>query len=373
MRAHLAALLLLALVAPSYAFGSTSQAIETDKRQYVQYEQVRISGNVGAIRGEQPVFLQVFNPAGAAYRFDIVYPGADGSFTYSMKIGGELGAAGTYAVKATYYGTEMKTSFSVTELVEDEHKYTILVEGLPYTITYSISGGTVKEMVTDRDTKTLVVFINADYKGELKLTLPGSFVSKVISSESLGAPLAPIVFVDDEETEAEDKIYDCYRTIEIPFKAGNMQIEIVGAFLAIATPYEGNSFITTINVNDQPFQLPISTNADACAFSLIKEQKKLYVDVTGPKNEQGMFKVAVPHYFRGGNYTVMVNNNPVEFETAPDPRNIDATIISFSYNGNTTRSIDIIGTSVMPEFGSIAVVIAAVSIAGILFVNRSRR
>ena len=57
MRAHLAALLLLALVAPSYAFGSTSQAIETDKRQYVQYEQVRISGNVGAIRGEQPVFL----------------------------------------------------------------------------------------------------------------------------------------------------------------------------------------------------------------------------------------------------------------------------------------------------------------------------
>lgn len=73
---------------------------------------------------------------------------------------------------------------------------------------------------------------------------------------------------------------------------------------------EGNSFTTTINVVDQPVQLPISTNADACSFTPIKEQKKLHVDVTGPKNEQGVFRIGMPHYFLGGNYTVMVNDNP---------------------------------------------------------------
>lgn len=136
---------------------------------------------------------------------------------------------------------------------------------------------------------------------------------------------------------------------------------------------EGNSFTTTINVVDQPVQLPISTNADACSFTPIKEQKKLHVDVTGPKNEQGVFRIGMPHYFLGGNYTVMVNDNPVEFETAFSPTNIDSTIISFSYDGNTARSIDIIGTSVIPEFGSIAIAVAAASVAGIIFVNRSRR
>lgn len=178
---------MLALVAPAYVFGSTSKAIETNKGQYIQYEQVTISGNVGPVRGEQPMFLQVLNPAGAAYRFDMVYPEEDGSFTYGMKIGGELGTPGTYAVKATYYGTTLETGFSVTEVKEYENKYKILVEDVPYTIAYTISGGTVEEMQADRSTKTLVVFINANSNGKLKLVLPGSFRGRVFSSESPGS------------------------------------------------------------------------------------------------------------------------------------------------------------------------------------------
>lgn len=87
--------------------------VETDKVYYNAGETVNISGKVANVTAtDLPVIIQVFNPNGAAYRFDQVVPSsADGSFKYSLEISGILGVPGDYTIKASYGTYSTQTGF----------------------------------------------------------------------------------------------------------------------------------------------------------------------------------------------------------------------------------------------------------------------
>lgn len=86
-------------------------AVKTDKSFYTAEETITISGRVSNVTESQDVLIQIFNPDGAAFRFDQVSPSADGSFSYLLKISGPLGISGLYKVTAAYSGSAASASF----------------------------------------------------------------------------------------------------------------------------------------------------------------------------------------------------------------------------------------------------------------------
>ena len=90
--------------------------VETDKAAYVAGSIVTITGKVSdaILNPGQQVFLQVFNPENAPYRFDPIIPAADGSYSYSLVVGGPLGVNGEWLVKVSYAKNFAETTFNLT-------------------------------------------------------------------------------------------------------------------------------------------------------------------------------------------------------------------------------------------------------------------
>lgn len=93
---------MLALLAFPNALAQTPQRhVEVDAESYSTGDTIRVTGNVGGNVTGEPLVIQVFNPGGAAYRFDQVEVADDGSYTYEFKVGGPLGIGGNTGLLRT--------------------------------------------------------------------------------------------------------------------------------------------------------------------------------------------------------------------------------------------------------------------------------
>jgi plastocyanin len=90
--------------------------VETDKASYAAGSTVTITGKVAGdiLEPGVDIFLQVFNPESAPYRFDPITPDTDGSYSYSMVVGGPLGVTGVWYVKVRYADETADTTFLLT-------------------------------------------------------------------------------------------------------------------------------------------------------------------------------------------------------------------------------------------------------------------
>lgn len=230
--------ILLASVAAMGPIGSAfAQAltVETDNTDYAAEDTITISGNVGTVVPGQPVLIKVTNPNGAIYRLDQIPAtevAADGSYTYELRVGGNLGISGQYTVDATYGGVTQSTTFNFTsgegpsdgfdtitmvitaeDGTEDEHE-----------IEYMITGGTLEELTGDQASKTITAVVSADADGELVLRIPRDIADADGQFE---------VFVDGEDVteEVTDDEGDDVRELRIPIFEGSETVEIVGTFM----------------------------------------------------------------------------------------------------------------------------------------------
>jgi predicted secreted protein with PEFG-CTERM motif len=215
------------------ATGSTGPiTVKTDKTSYSSGSTVKISGVIAdeiLVPGQQ-IALQVFNPERAPYRFDPIEPEDDGSYSYSMTIGGPLGVTGEWEVKVTYNGQVGETSFDLTGGVAPTPGYDLKFEDQTFKIEYE-SDGAINSMYVRPAEKKLVVSIDGEEDGELTITLP----REVIDAVKAGSDTKYIVTTFDTET-GEEKQVDITesqtnaeeRTIVIDYDAGTDLIEIQG-------------------------------------------------------------------------------------------------------------------------------------------------
>ena len=112
------------------AYAQTGFTVETDSTEYSTGEEITVSGNVGQTPTGQPLLIQVFNPNGAAYRFDQVNVEADGSYSYTFVVGGTLGVSGEYDVRVTYGGVTRTATFdfTATDDVDGWRTTTLLID-----------------------------------------------------------------------------------------------------------------------------------------------------------------------------------------------------------------------------------------------------
>lgn len=85
--------------------------ISTDKVEYYLQDTVYISGRISLKDSQKIIAIRILNPKGLQYSYDQIEVTSDGSYRYSLYIGGRLGIGGQYRVIAKYNEITEETSF----------------------------------------------------------------------------------------------------------------------------------------------------------------------------------------------------------------------------------------------------------------------
>lgn len=222
--------ILLAAVATVGTLGNAyALTVETDSTDYSTGDTITVSGDVEVTPTGEPLVIQVFNPNGAAYRFDQVEVAADGTYTYELAVGGPLGVSGEYRVVTTYAGVQEETTFNFTGEPTGPQTITLVVGDSEFEIEYEISGGTLESLTGEEETATVTAMINASSDGEVTFWFPREVFDSLNDD---GTDAEFIAFVDEIEEFPDDDMGEEVRMVTIPFSAGSEQIDIVGTFLA---------------------------------------------------------------------------------------------------------------------------------------------
>ncbi len=214
--------------------------VETDKASYSIGSTVKITGKVdtGELGENQKVLIRAFNPAEEPYRYDLVEPSSDGSYTYSMVVGGDLAKSGEWQILASYNNEEVETSFQLGTSSgggppDDNTIFDLRVNDKTYHIEYELSdeAGQVEEMVVNYAKKKLVISIDSEEDGELTVVLPRALMDASANGTdrdyivtTRDNAVGDDIVVDFEESENDDES----RTLVIEYDAGTDIIEIAG-------------------------------------------------------------------------------------------------------------------------------------------------
>ncbi len=220
----------LVLAVPQIAFSQAGQlTVSADKESYMMGDTITVTGKVPAVIENVPVAIQVFNPRNTMYTIGQPLPGADGTYTFTFKVGGKLGIDGVYTVKATYSGQTAQSTFQFTGgggPPTPAGTVRVTFEGNTFDVKASLSNGSIKSIDVDPDFTSLVISVSTGASdGTLTITLPRQLIDAKID----GDDDAFIVLVDGDEAEADEtSTTSTERTLSIPVPAETEEIEIIG-------------------------------------------------------------------------------------------------------------------------------------------------
>lgn len=124
-----------------------------------------------------------------------------------------------------------------------------------------------------------------------------------------------------------------------------------------------NNFIASWNDLDYPIQIMTASKVHDFGFDQNSKSITLIVDNNAP------MLVILPKSLIGGPYEVQQNENPIDFKQYYQ----NATHSWIRIDPSASGTIKIIGTTVVPEFFSISVLIFGISISGLIFLTISKR
>ncbi len=208
-------------------------AVTTDKESYVNGETIVISGEVRDLLSGYQISLQVFEPKfGNPVTLKQFGPGPDKTFSVEITSGGPLWkASGTYTVKVLYAenrSAETTFEFSSSGVAPPKPTGpTISVDRTNFSLSYSITGGSVLNVNPDDDANSLIITIETTSDGELTITLPRALIDAQLGD----ADDDFFVLVDGEEVEFGEVKTATDRTLTIAFPDGAETIEIIGTFV----------------------------------------------------------------------------------------------------------------------------------------------
>ena len=255
-------ILMIAFSLPVFAESLIS--IEANAKSYKEGETVVISGKVNTVIAGIPVTLQIFNEGNLVDIAQITVA-EDGSYSHTIIAQGPLWAKeGEYTVRASFgsgniaetqFNFSLKTGVSTTDTFEVDAGS----QGT-FDVEYSIEGGTVKNMIVDKDIFALIVTVDSTDKGSISLKIPRDALDakKQDNTDDIF-----IIIIDGIEAPYQETITDSgSRVITINFEQGDSDIEIIGTtiipeFGTIAVMILAVGIITTIAITRNKFQIRI--------------------------------------------------------------------------------------------------------------------
>lgn len=263
----------------------------------------------------------------------------------------------------------------------ESHSIDVKVGNRTYSLFHNMSnGGSIVDVSA---------YTNYPYGGELtiNITSPSEGYLELIFPRELYDALSfsdhpPVAFVDGRDVPGPAEPSNCDQIpIRIPLEQGSEKVQFITAdILMVHThPYPPRLEVSKTLVEGQTFRLVLLTDAIECDLSFVKEEKKIHIDIAGRnETDQGYFSITIPHELLGGNYTVLVDGERAAFTDEPYENagfyagDIPVSLLAFNYTSDA-KSIEVIGTSVIPEFGSMAAVVMAASAASIIVLKWKRR
>ena len=244
MKAQLAVFAMTAIlivgIGTAPAFGQILGAIDvsTDKESYMTGDTIVVSGTIRDNYGGA-IGMKITAPNGNIVALGQLTPTADKTYQTEVAIGGIFNDDGTYTVEVTYGSGERtaSTTFEVDVIAQDtmEQEPTpvdtpsvFMIEGVEDGIQYSITGGTLENIILSPDTNSLIVMIEAIDDGSLTMTIPKT----ILKAEENGLDTGVIAIIDDtEEANFLEEITENDRTLILEFSAGAEKIEIIGTWV----------------------------------------------------------------------------------------------------------------------------------------------
>ena len=222
---------------PSFAFAEESDSISTNLEAYTSGEVVIVFGKIVNITQDLPLTIQIFHNDNL---IDVaqISVAQDGTFAQTFNALGPLWSSdGTYTVRGFYTVDRiMETHFQFKNTLVS--KTSVFSVNIPnsgvFDLSYSITGGEVKEITLDKDSYSILIDTAMEAYGSLKLQLPReSFDSK----KDTGVDDVFIILIKDKDGTVFEAQYQeiettsGFRMIEIILEPGDQTIEIVGTYV----------------------------------------------------------------------------------------------------------------------------------------------
>ena len=222
---------------PSFAFAEESDSISTNLEAYTSGEVVIVFGKIVDITPGLPLTIQIFHNDNL---IDVaqISVAQDGTFAQTFNALGPLWSSdGTYTVRGFYTVdriTETHFQFKNT-LVSKTSVFSVNIPNSGvFDLSYSITGGEVKEITLDKDSYSILIDTAIDANGYLELQLPReSFDSK----KDTGVDDVFIILIKDKNENIFEGLYEevethsDFRIVKIILEPGDKSIEIIGTYV----------------------------------------------------------------------------------------------------------------------------------------------
>ena len=209
-------------------------SVNVSNNSFEEGETIVISGKVSIIVPERPVTIQIFNADNLIEIAQLVVA-QDGSFTHTIIAQGpQWQNEVDYTVRASYgQGNIAEANFKFFKqiAIADTSDFFEVDAGSSGTFDVEniIRGGTVKDMIVDSESFTLIVIIESPGDGSLTLDLPRESID---AKKSNGEDDLFIILIDGIEVIYDEAITnEDTRTITIQFEEGDSDIEVIGTFI----------------------------------------------------------------------------------------------------------------------------------------------
>ena len=124
--------------------------------------------------------------------------------------------------------------------------------------------------------------------------------------------------------------------------------------------------VFTIETGGYSFPVEVVSNFNVEETVFSSEEKKLTLHVFSSL-QNNIAEIQIPKNLINGNFTFFVNGT----EVFPNVQTNDKiSFVFMEFAGNGTNKIEIIGTTYLPEFSTIAPLVLASSLAGLLLLKR---
>lgn len=133
-----------------------------------------------------------------------------------------------------------------------------------------------------------------------------------------------------------------------------------------------NAVTHEISVDDNDFEVSISSNSKVNNVEFEKEEKKVSFMVEGDTGTEGVAEVSIPTSMLSGEMTVMIDGQVMASDDVIVKSNTEAeTILEINYH-HSVHTVDIVGTQAVPEFPHSALAIMIIGSIVAVLLARTR-
>ncbi|MFY3740847.1 MAG: hypothetical protein HMLIMOIP_001292 [Candidatus Nitrosomirales archaeon] len=237
-----------------------------------------------------------------------------------------------------------------------EETATLVIGDQEFDIQYTISGGTLDELTAEPALETLLIAISSTSDGNLTIWLP----TDVIDAEDEFSVFIDGEFgnfvVDELEPTADSRV------LQIEFENGTEEVEIVGTSMVGGEEPEPAPQTVSVEIEGQAYDIPYEvTGGTVQQVTADIDSKSLIVTISS--NASGTLTVWLPTEVidADNEFTVFVDGESATFTEIDSTA--DARVLEIEFEDGAGE-VEIAGTFIVPEFGSLAIMVVSMAIVG---------